>query len=30
MEREEAVPSSMVAGDCFEEAFSWKREDILD
>jgi hypothetical protein len=29
-ERDEAVPSSMVSGDCFEEAFGWKREDILD
>lgn len=29
-ERNEAVPSSQVAGDCFAEAFGWKREDILD
>jgi hypothetical protein len=30
MEREEAVPSGQMAADCFEEAFGWKREDILD
>lgn len=29
-ERGEAVGSARVAGDCFEEAFGWKREDILD
>ena len=29
-ERDEAVPSAQMAGDCFEEAFGWKREDILD
>ena len=29
-ERDEAVPSDQIAGDCFEEAFGWKREDILD
>lgn len=29
-EREEAVPSAQIAGECFEEAFGWKREDILD
>ncbi len=29
-ERDEAVPSGMVAGDCFSEAFGWKREEILD
>jgi hypothetical protein len=28
--REEPVPSDQVAGDCFEEAFGWRREDILD
>ncbi|UCC67296.1 MAG: hypothetical protein JSV79_09185 [Armatimonadota bacterium] len=28
--RDEAVRSSQIAGDCFEEAFGWKREDILD
>ena len=30
MERDEAVPSAQMAGDCFQEAFGWKREDILD
>ncbi len=30
MQKEEAVPSAQMAGDCFEEAFGWKREDILD
>jgi NAD-dependent SIR2 family protein deacetylase len=29
-EQERAVPSGQVAGDCFSEAFGWKREDILD
>ena len=29
-DRDEAVPSSQMAGDCFTEAFGWKREDILD
>ncbi len=28
--REEAVNSARISGDCFEEAFGWKREDILD
>ncbi len=27
---DEPVASSQVAGDCFDEAFTWKREDILD
>lgn len=30
LEREEAVPSEQVGGTCYEEAFGWKREDILD
>jgi hypothetical protein len=30
MEKEEAVPASKVAGDCFQEQFAWNREDILD
>ncbi len=29
-DRDEAVPASQLAGECFEEAFTWKREDILD
>ncbi len=29
-ERDEAVAASRMGGDCFSEAFSWKREDILD
>lgn len=29
-EREEVVPAAQIGGDCFSEAFSWKREDILD
>ena len=28
--RGESVPSDQIAGDCFEEAFGWRREDILD
>jgi len=28
--KEAAVSSAQVAGDCFEEAFGWAREDILD
>jgi hypothetical protein len=30
MERDEAVPAGQMAGECFVEAFGWKREDILD
>ena len=30
IERSGAVPSTQMAGDCFDEAFGWKREDILD
>ena len=30
MKQEEVVPCAKVGGDCFEEAFGWKREDILD
>jgi hypothetical protein len=30
MERDESVPSAKVAGDCFSEAFGWRREEILD
>jgi hypothetical protein len=29
-DREGVVPSFQMAGDCFTEAFGWKREDILD
>ena len=29
-DRNEAVPSTQMASDCFDEAFGWKREDILD
>jgi len=29
-ERDEAVQASQVAGDCFSEAFGWRREEILD
>jgi hypothetical protein len=28
--REEAVPCSMVSGECFEQAFGWNRAEILD
>jgi hypothetical protein len=28
--QEGPVPSGQLAGDCYEEAFGWKREDILD
>lgn len=28
--REQVVPADMVAGDCFSEAFGWRREEILD
>lgn len=30
MKQDAPVPAAQVAGDCFEEAFGWKREDILD
>jgi hypothetical protein len=30
MRKDIAVGSTQMAGDCYEEAFSWKREDILD
>jgi hypothetical protein len=30
MERDEAVASGQMAGDCFAQPFGWKREDILD
>jgi hypothetical protein len=30
MERDEAVGSAQMAGDCFAQPFGWKREDILD
>lgn len=29
-QREKAVPAAMVSGDCFAEAFGWRREEILD
>jgi len=28
--RDRSVPADMVAGDCFSEAFGWRREDIAD
>jgi hypothetical protein len=28
--KDEAIEASQMAGDCYEEAFGWKREDILD
>jgi hypothetical protein len=28
--REKAVPADMVAGECFSEAFGWRREEIAD
>ena len=28
--QEKAVSAEMVAGNCFSEAFGWRREDILD
>ncbi|MFB3880356.1 MAG: hypothetical protein ACE149_03785 [Armatimonadota bacterium] len=30
MLKDVAVGSTQMAGDCYEEAFAWKREDILD
>lgn len=30
LDRDEPVGSSQVGGDCFAEAFGWRREDILD
>lgn len=30
LQREEAVASDRVGGECFTEAFRWQREDILD
>ena len=30
LQREEAVSAEQVGGTCYEEAFSWNREDILD
>ena len=30
MKREQALASDMVAGDCFTEAFGWRREETLD
>jgi NMD protein affecting ribosome stability and mRNA decay len=28
--KEEAVASAKIAGDCFSEAFGWRRAEILD
>ncbi len=28
--QDKAVSAEMVAGNCFNEAFGWRREDILD
>lgn len=28
--RERPVPADMVAGECYSEAFGWKREEIAD
>jgi hypothetical protein len=28
--KDEAVAATQVAGECYVEAFGWKREDILD
>jgi len=30
LERDEAVPADQVGGTCYEKAFGWRREDILD
>jgi hypothetical protein len=30
MKQDVAVGSTQMSGDCYEEAFNWKREDILD